>query len=206
MAKYDHRRAGSSAHVHQSLWTNGTPAFRDAADAHGMSATMKHFLAGQLAHAQAITAFLAPHVNSYKRFCVGMFAPTKAVWSNDNRTAGFRVCGEGTKSVRIECRIGGADLNPYLAMAALLAAGLDGIDRKMELEPEMRGDMYQAGMVREIPKTLREAAALMQGSAMLRAAFGADVIDHYHHAALWEISEMDRVVTDFEVSRLLERA
>jgi glutamine synthetase len=171
-----------------------------------MSATMKHFLAGQLAHAQAITAFLAPYVNSYKRFCVGMFAPTKAVWSNDNRTAGFRVCGEGTKSVRIECRIGGADLNPYLAMAALLAAGLDGIDRKMELEPEMRGDMYQAGMVREIPKTLREAAALMHGSAMLRAAFGADVIDHYHHAALWEISEMDRVVTDFEVSRLLERA
>lgn len=206
MAKYDHRRAGSSAHVHQSLWTDGTPAFRDAADAHGMSATMKHFLAGQLAHAQDITAFLAPYVNSYKRFCVGMFAPTKAVWSRDNRTAGFRVCGEGTKSVRIECRIGGADLNPYLAMAALLAAGLDGIEKKMDLEPEMTGDMYQAGAVREIPKTLREAAAKMHGSAMLRAAFGDDVIDHYHHAAQWEISEMDRVVTDFEVSRLLERA
>jgi glutamine synthetase len=91
-------------------------------------------------------------------------------------------------------------------MAALLAAGLDGIEKKMELEPEMTGDMYQAGAVREIPKTLREAAALMHGSAMLRAAFGADVIDHYHHAAQWEISEMDRVVTDFEVSRLLERA
>ncbi len=207
MAKYDHRRAGSSAHVHQSLWTpDGKPAFRDADDKHGMSATMKHFLAGQLAHAQEITAFLAPYINSYKRFCVGMFAPTKAVWSNDNRTAGFRVCGEGTKAVRVECRIGGADLNPYVAMAALLAAGLDGIENKLELELEMTGDMYRAGNVREIPKTLRDAASLMHGSAMLRAAFGDDVVDHYHHAAQWEVSEMDRVVTDFEVSRLLERA
>ena len=207
MAKYDHRRAGSSSHVHQSLWTaDGKPAFRDADDTHGMSATMKHYLAGQLAHAQEITAFLAPYINSYKRFCVGMFAPTKAVWSNDNRTAGFRVCGEGTKAVRVECRIGGADLNPYVAMAALLAAGLNGIENKLDLEPEMTGDMYRAGNVREIPKTLREAASLMHGSAMLRAAFGDDVVDHYHHAAQWEVSEMDRVVTDFEVSRLLERA
>jgi glutamine synthetase len=135
-----------------------------------------------------------------------MFAPTKAVWSTDNRTAGFRVCGEGTKGIRVECRIGGADLNPYLAMAALLAAGLDGIEKKMELEPEMKGDMYAAGDVREIPKTLREAATLMNGSYMLRAAFGPEVIDHYHHAAQWEISETDRVVTDFEIARLLERA
>jgi glutamine synthetase len=129
-----------------------------------MSALMKHFLAGQLAHARDITLFLAPYVNSYKRFCVGMFAPTKAVWSADNRTAGFRVCGEGTKAVRVECRIGGADLNPYLACAALLAAGLDGIEKKLELEPELRGDMYGAEGVREIPKTLREAADLAAGS------------------------------------------
>ena len=207
MAKYDHRRAGSSSHVHQSLWTlDGKPAFQDASDPHGMSATMKHFLAGQLAHAGAITALLAPYINSYKRFCIGMFAPTKAVWSRDNRTAGFRVCGEGTSAIRVECRIGGADLNPYLAMAGLLAAGLDGIEQKMELEPEMRGDMYSAAGVREIPKTLREAAAMLHGSAMLRAAMGDDVIDHYHHAALWEIQEQDRVVTDFELSRLFERA
>ncbi len=205
MAKYDHRRAGSSSHVHQSLWSGGEPAFRDADDPQGMSTTMKQFLAGQLAHAAEITAFLAPNVNSYKRFCVGMFAPTKAVWSTDNRTAGFRICGAGTKAVRVECRIGGADLNPYLGMAALLAAGLAGIEGKMELEPEMQGDMYQAD-VREIPKTLREAAALMHGSTMLRAAFGDDVVEHYHHAAQWEIAEMDRVVTDFEVARLLERA
>ncbi len=207
MAKYDHRKAGSSAHVHQSLWIkDGTPAFEDKAGVHGMSALMKHYMAGQLAHAREITAFLAPYVNSYKRFTVGMFAPTKAVWSADNRTAGFRVCGEHTKAIRVECRIPGSDINPYLTCAALLAAGLAGIEGKMVLEPEMKGDMYAAGNVREIPHNLREAADLLQGSAMLRAAFGDDVVDHYHHNAQWEISETDRVVTDFEVQRLLERA
>ena len=207
MAKYDHRKAGSSSHVHQSLWTkDGKPVFADKADQHGMSATMKHFLAGQLAHATEITAFLAPYVNSYKRFCVGMFAPTKAVWSADNRTAGFRICGVHTKAVRVECRIPGSDVNPYLACAALLAAGLDGIDNKLELEPELTGDTYAAKGIREIPHTLREAAIALHGSAMLRKAFGDDVVDHYHHAAQWEISETDRVVTDFELKRLLERA
>ena len=206
MAKYHHDRAGSSSHVHQSLWTlAGQPAFADTADAHGMSALMKHYIAGQLAHAREITAFLAPNVNSYKRYTIGMFAPTKAVWSADNRTAGFRVCGEHTKAVRVECRIPGSDVNPYLACAALLAAGLDGIEQKMELEPEMKGDMYAAANIREIPKTLREAADLLHGSAMLRAAFGDEVVEHYHHAARWEIAEADRVVTDFELRRLLER-
>lgn len=207
MAKYDHRKAGSSSHVHQSLWTlDGKPAFYDPDDAHGMSATMKHFVAGQLAHAQEITTFLAPYVNSYKRFTIGMFAPTKAVWSADNRTAGFRVCGEHTKAVRVECRIPGSDVNPYLCCAALLAAGLVGVEAKMELEPEMKGDMYHAAGVREIPKNLREAASLLNQSTMLRAALGDDVVDHYHHAAQWEIAETDRVVTDFELQRLLERA
>jgi glutamine synthetase len=206
MAKYDHRRAGSSSHVHQSLWHNGKPAFFDPQEPNGMSVLMKQFLAGQLAHAAEITTFLAPFVNSYKRFVVGMFAPTKAVWSLDNRTAGFRVCGEGTKAIRVECRIGGADLNPYLACAALLAAGLDGIEKQMPLEPAATGDAYQAGAVREIPKTLGAAAAAMHGSAMLREAFGEAVIDHYHRAALWEIEEQNRVVTDWEVARGFERA
>jgi len=207
MAKYDTRKAGSSAHIHQSLWSlDGKPSFHDHDAEHGMSAVMRQYLAGQLHHARDITAFLAPYVNSYKRFCIGLFAPTKAVWSSDNRTAGFRVCGEHTKAVRVECRIPGSDINPYLACAALLAAGLDGIEKKMALEPEMRGDMYQAAGIREIPKTLRDAAALMHGSAMLRAAFGDEVIDHYHHACLWEIAETDRVVTDFELQRGFERA
>lgn len=206
MAKYDHRKAGSSSHIHQSLWKDGQPAFLDTADPHGMSDLMKHYMAGQLAHAEEITYFLAPFVNSYKRFVVGMFAPTKAVWSCDNRTAGFRVCGEGTKAVRVECRIGGADLNPYLACAALLAAGLDGIERKLTLEPEMKGDMYGAEGVREIPKTLGAAAAALKGSAMLRAAFGDGVVEHYAHAAEWELHEQNRVVTDWERSRGFDRA
>jgi glutamine synthetase len=207
MAKYATDRAGSSSHVHQSLWTmDGKPAFLDKDAEHGMSQTMRHYMAGLLAHASDITCFLAPYVNSYKRFCVGLFAPTKAVWSLDNRTAGYRVCGEGTKGVRVECRVGGADLNPYLAMAALLAAGLDGIERKLELEPAMSGDVYSSGQAREIPKTLREAARLLHGSAMLREAMGDVVVDHYHRAALWEIEEQDRIVSDWEVKRGFERA
>lgn len=206
MAKYHTDKAGSSSHVHQSLWSrDGQPAFRDADDPHGMSALMRHFLAGQLEHAREITLFLAPYVNSYKRFCVGLFAPTKAVWSFDNRTAGFRICGEGTSAIRVECRIGGSDLNPYMACAALLAAGLDGIERKLELEPEMKGDTYSAEGIREIPKTLREAADLAEASDWLRGAFGAEVVGHYVHAARWEVAESDRVVSDFEVRRGLER-
>jgi len=207
MAKYDTAKAGSAAHVHQSLRaTDGARVFRDPDDPHGMSATMKHFVAGQLAAAEEMMVFLAPYVNSYKRFCVGLFAPTKAVWSSDNRTAGFRICGEGTGAVRVECRIPGADANPYLACAALLAAGLDGIERKLQLEPEMKGDIYHAANVREVPKTLREAAARLKGSTLFRRAFGDEVVDHYHHAAEWEIAESDRVVTDYELRRLLERA
>ncbi|MDE3081490.1 MAG: glutamine synthetase [Paracoccaceae bacterium] len=206
MAKYDHRRAGSSAHVHQSLWRDGKPAFHDPEGPHGMSKVMEHYVAGLLTHAREITCFLAPCPNSYKRFVTGMFAPTKAVWSFDNRTAGFRVCGEGSGAIRVECRIGGADLNPYLALAAQLAAGLDGIARQLPLEPVHAGDAYRAEGVREVPKTLGEAAELMRGSAMLRAAMGGEVIDHYHRAAIWEIEEQNRVVTDWELQRGLERA
>jgi len=207
MARYDHRRAGSAAHVHQSLWTAaGQPAFHAPGEAHGMSGLMRHFLAGQLAAAREMTVFLAPYVNSYKRFTAGMFAPTKAVWSIDNRTAGFRVCGAQTGAVRVECRIPGSDANPYLACAALLAAGLDGIERGLELGPEMKGDMYHADGVPEIPRNLRDAALALKGSALYRKAFGDEVVEHYHHAAEWEISETDRVVTDFELQRLFERS
>ncbi|WP_374298303.1 glutamine synthetase family protein [Paracoccus sp. (in: a-proteobacteria)] len=207
MAKYDTAKAGSAAHVHQSLWSlDGKPAFHDPDDPHGMSAPMRQFLAGQLEAAQEMTVFLAPYVNSYKRFTVGLFAPTKAVWSIDNRTAGFRVCGAGTGAVRVECRIPGSDANPYLACAALLAAGLDGIERGLELEPEQKGDLYHTDGVPEIPRTLRDAAAALKDSVLFRKAFGDDVVDHYHHAAEWEIAETDRVVTDFDRQRLFERS
>ncbi|MGI9502762.1 MAG: glutamine synthetase family protein, partial [Geminicoccaceae bacterium] len=144
MAKYNTNAIGNSCHIHQSLSDlSGTPAFFDPSSEHGMSTTMRHYMAGLLDHATEITCFLAPYINSYKRFARGTFAPTKAIWSLDNRTAGFRVCGADTKSVRVECRIGGADLTPHLAMAALLAAGLDGIERRLELEPVFEGDAYQ---------------------------------------------------------------
>ncbi|MBA3324299.1 MAG: glutamine synthetase [Rhodobacteraceae bacterium] len=206
MAKYDNRAAGSSSHVHQSLWTlDGAAAFHDAEGPHGMSALMRRYLAGLLANAREITYFLAPYVNSYKRFAAGTFAPTKAIWSMDNRTAGYRLVGEGP-SLRVECRVGGADLTPHLAYAALLAAGIDGMTRELELEPEFKGDAYAAGQAREIPTTLRDAAAALRGSAMLRAAFGDEVVEHYAHAADWEQAECDRRVTDWDLARGFERA
>lgn len=207
MAKWNYDFAGSSCHIHQSLsGADGTPLFYDADAEHGMSELMRHYLAGLLAHASEITYFLAPYINSYKRFMAGTFAPTKAIWSMDNRTAGYRICGADSKSVRIECRVGGADLNPYLAYAALLAAGIDGMENKRVLEPAFVGDAYGGADIREIPATLRDATTALDGSAMLRAAFGDDVVDHYVHAARYEQFEYDRRVTDWEVGRGFERA
>src|SRR3546814_18536601 len=135
---------------------------------------MRHWVAGQLKYAPDITVFLAPYINSYKRFQVGTFAPTRAVWSRDNRTAGFRLCGEGSKAIRIECRIGGADLNPYLAFAALIAAGLAGIDEKLQLDRPFAGDAYHGNKLQEVAKTLRDAISALDRSKMLRAAFGTE--------------------------------
>ncbi|MCI5076927.1 glutamine synthetase family protein [Oricola sp.] len=210
MAKWDYTAAGSSSHVHQSLWTadGKRPEFYDegGGDPDGMSETMRYYLAGLLRHAWEFTFFLAPNINSYKRFQAGTFAPTKAIWSRDNRTAGYRICGGGTKALRVECRVGGSDLNPYLAFAAQLAAGIAGIEGKYELEPEFRGDAYAARRAREIPKTLRDAAVALKRSKMLRAALGDDVVDHYVHAAEWEQFEYDRRITDWEIARGFERS
>lgn len=207
MAKWDYSLAGSSSHIHMSLADKrGKPVFVDDKDARGMSVVMKQFMAGQLAYARDITYFLAPYINSYKRFQAGTFAPTKAIWSPDNRTAGFRLCGEHTKAVRVECRMGGADLNPYLALAALVAAGIKGIEDKLELEPAFVGDAYITKKLREIPKTLREATDTLRKSKMLKDAFGAQVVDHYVHTAEWEQFEYDRRVTDWELQRGFERS
>jgi glutamine synthetase len=208
MAKWRYDLAGSSCHIHASLRDRAgkTPLFLDSAAEHGMSDLMRGFLAGQLRHAGDMTFFLAPYVNSYKRFQVGTFAPTKAIWSRDNRTAGFRLVGEGTKAIRVECRIGGADLNPYLAFAALIAAGLAGVEQGLDLEPAFQGDAYHGANLREIPKTLREAIELLDRSEMLRGALGSAVVDHYVHTARWEQFEYDRRVTDWELKRGFERA
>lgn len=207
MAKWHNEAAGSSSHVHQSLWSfDGKPLFLDESKPHGMSELMCHYLAGLLAHADDVTCLLAPYINSYKRFQEGTFAPTKAVWSLDNRTAGFRLCGVGTKAIRIECRIGGADINPYLALASQLAAGIAGVEQKLALEPEFVGDAYASKNARRIPTTLIEAAEKMNESSMLREAFGDDVVDHYVHAARWEQKQYDKRVTDWEVARGFERS
>jgi glutamine synthetase len=207
MAKYNYDLAGNSSHIHNSLWSaNGkTPLFFDRNGPWTLSELGRQWAAGQLKYAKEFTWFLAPYINSYKRFQAGTFAPTKIMWSEDNRTAGFRLCGEGTKGIRMECRIGGADLNPYLAFAALIAAGLAGIDEKLELQKPFVGDAYQAARLPEIPKTLRDATETMAKSRMLKDAFGTDAIEHYVHTARWEQFEYDRRITDWELHRGFER-
>lgn len=185
-------QAGSSCHVHQSLWKDGKPVFLDLNEdpEHGMSSLMKSYMAGILVHAREITYLLAPYMNSYKRFQQkSTFAPTRAVWSHDNRTAGLRVVGHKTKGLRVEVRIAGADCNPYLAYAAMLQAGMAGMRAKLELEPAFKGDVYHADgsktPIREVPKTLREATEELRNAKMLRAAFGDKVVDHYVGILFW---------------------
>jgi glutamine synthetase len=206
MAKWDFGLAGSSSHIHMSLADKKGNVFVDPKDDLGMSKLMKSYVQGLLTYAHDITWFLAPYINSYKRFQVGTFAPTKAIWSSDNRTAGFRLCGENTKGVRIECRIGGADLNPYLAYAGLIAAGLKGIEDNLTLEAPFTGDAYTGKKLREVPKTLRDAIESMRKSKMLKDAIGEKVVAHYVHTAEWEQFEYDRRVTDWELKRGFERS
>ena len=207
MAKWAYDLAGNSCHLHSSLWDakNGKALFHDPDGADGMSKMFRHYLAGQLACAADMTYFFAPFINSYKRFQAGSFAPTKTGWSVDNRTAGFRLCGSGP-ALRVECRIPGADVNPYLAFAATLAAGLYGIENELELSPKISGNLYELEEVGDVPKTLREAVEALDKSTILRAAFGDAVIDHYVHAGRWEQQEYDRRVTDWELNRYFERA
>ena len=206
LPKWKAGKVGSSSHVHMSLWKGGEASFYDEGAEFGLSALGRQFTAGLLKYAPDIMVFLAPYVNSYKRFAPGTFAPTKTVWSVDNRTAGFRLCGEGTKGVRMECRIGGSDINPYLAQAALLAAGIAGIEEELELSAPVRGDIYADDDAQEVPRTLRDAMETLKASDMLRSAFGSDVVDHYYRAAEWEQEEFDRAVTDWEIERGFERA
>ena len=205
LPKWHQDKVGSSSHVHQSLWKDGKPAFYDENDPLGMSQLMKHYMAGMLKYAPDYTAFMAPYINSYKRFMKGTFAPTRIIWSVDIRTAGFRLCGDGTKAVRVECRVGGSDINPYLAMAAQLAAGIAGIEEELELAPAAKGDVYQ-GDTGMLPGSLRESRETLKGSDMLRAAFGDEVVDHYVRAAEVEIEDFERIVTDYEIARGFERA
>ncbi|WP_081872364.1 glutamine synthetase family protein [Nocardia otitidiscaviarum] len=202
MAKYNERE-GSSCHIHISLRTeSGEPVF--AGDGKGgESALMRHFLAGQLDCLRELTYLLAPNINSYKRFQSGSFAPTAVAWGRDNRTCALRVVGHGS-SLRVENRVPGADVNPYLAVAATIAAGLHGIEHRLPLEPEFHGNAYRSQRPR-VPRTLREAARLFGDSKVATAAFGADVVRHYRNAAQVELDAFDAAVTDWERIRGFER-
>ncbi|MDF1856012.1 glutamine synthetase family protein [Pseudooceanicola sp.] len=206
LPKWRDDAVGSAAHVHLSLWAGKDPAFYDKDGAHGMSSTMRAFCAGMLKYAADVTVFLAPYVNSYKRFAKGTFAPTKIAWSVDNRTAGFRLCGEGSKAVRMECRIPGSDMNPYLAEAALLAAGLKGIEERLSLGDPVGGDLYDDTTVPEIPRSLAAATERLRASTMLREAFGDWTVDHYTRAAEVEQEAFDAAITDWEIARGFEKA
>ncbi len=187
---------GAAGHIHLALWAGREPAFLDNSLPRGMSRLMRAFLGGLLRGLDDCAPFYAPGVNAYKR--LGGVEPMLKAWSIANRNAAFRLCGEGTGAIRIECRAPGADANPYLAMAAFLAAGLDGISQKLDC-----GDPAPAGTGQgpALPGSLREAALALRGSAMLRVALGDAVVDHYVRAAEWEQRAFDRAVTDWEIAR-----
>ena len=197
MAKPHHEWIGNSCHIHSSLWRDGENAFA------GESDVFKQFLAGQIACLKELAIFLAPSVNSYKRFAAGSWAPTTLAWGHDNRTCGFRIVGHGG-SVRAETRIPGGDVNPYLAFAALLAAGLFGIENELELAPPLEGNAYESDAER-FPGSLREAVEALEQGTMARAALGEDVVDHYLTYARTEQRLFDSVVTGYERERMFER-
>ncbi|WP_310785537.1 glutamine synthetase family protein [Mycobacterium sp. Z3061] len=202
MAKYDERE-GNSCHIHLSLrGPDDSAAFADGSG--GMSAAFRSFVAGLLATIRELTLFFAPNINSYKRFADGSFAPTAVAWGMDNRTCALRVVGHG-RSIRVECRVPGGDVNQYLAVAALIAGGLYGIDRGLELGEPYAGNAYDARDVQRLPATLGEAATLFGNSALAREAFGDDVVAHYLNNAHVELKAFNAAVTDWERIRGFER-
>src|SRR5262245_11101748 len=209
MAKFDESLAGSSLHVHASLWTQAdASAFAGTRALAGARVTssdsFRHFLGGLLAHAREVALLFAPNPNSYKRYRAGTFAPTRVAWSYDNRTAGFRVVGEGP-SLRVECRIPGADANPYLVYAGLLAAGLDGLENEIEPGPAFAGDAYASRDLPQVPTSLAEAAAAFEESAFVKHALGEAVVAHLLHFARTEQRQLDARVSDVERARYFER-
>jgi glutamine synthetase len=202
MAKYDERE-GNSCHIHLSLRSSsGKPVLAGDRE-HGFSPMMEHFLAGQLACLRELALLAAPNINSYKRFAEGSFAPTAVAWGNDNRTCALRVVGHG-ESLRVESRVPGGDVNPYMAVAAMVAAGLHGIDNELPLDPELVGNAYESDKPR-IPSTLRDAAAAFADSKLATAVLGEDVVQHYLNAAQVEQAAFDAAVTDWERRRGFER-
>ena len=207
MAKFAAEGAGSSCHLHLSLRKGNRNAFagrKTVGPIRGASDTFRWFLGGWMRHVPDVMVFYAPTINSYKRYQTASWAPTRIAWSHDNRTAGFRIVGTG-ESLRIECRIPGADCNPYLAFAASLASGLDGIANKIEPPPVFDGDVYAARQLPHVPHTLAEATELFATSAFAKKVFGAEVVGHYTHFYRTEEAMYRKAVTDWERKRYFER-
>jgi glutamine synthetase len=206
MAKPDAAQAGSSCHLHLSLWQDGHNAMAGEGRLGPVlcSDAFRWFLGGWIARVPEFMVFYAPTVNSYKRFRAGSWAPTRLAWSHDNRTASFRVVGSGP-SLRIECRIPGADCNPYLCIAAAIASGLDGIANRTEPPAIFDGDVYAAADLPSVPATLREATALFAASPFVREALGEEVAGHYTHFFQSEQAAFDVAVTDWERQRYFEQ-
>jgi glutamine synthetase len=206
MAKFAGDRAGSSCHIHFSLWRDGKNAFAGESECGNIkcSELFRWFLGGWIAHVPDVMVFYASTVNSYKRFVDASWAPTRLAWSYDNRTAGFRVVGHD-QSLRIECRIPGADCNPYLAFAAALASGMDGIERKLEPPEIFTGDIYSAKHLPRVPYTLAEATDGFEKSEFAKRVFGEAVVEHYTHFFRTEQAAFNSAVTDWERRRYFER-
>jgi glutamine synthetase len=183
---------------------DGSAVLADDGQPHGMSPTFRSFVAGQLATLRELTLFFAPNINSYKRFADRSFAPTVVAWGLDNRTCALRIVGRD-RDMRVECRVPGGDVNQYLAVAALIAGGLSGIERDLQLPPPCTGNAYQAADAERLPGTLAEAATLFEGSTVARQAFGADVVAHYVNNARIELAAFNAAVTDWERVRGFER-
>jgi glutamine synthetase len=201
MAKFDERE-GNSCHIHCSV--RGTDGALVMADGGGMSELGKSFVAGQLRYMRELTLLLAPNINSYKRYAAASFAPTAVAWGHDNRTCSLRVVGHGP-SRRFENRVGGADLNPYLALSAIIASGLHGVDAGLKLEPALEGNAYAAAERERVPSTMTQARELFAGSAVAREAFGEEVVAHYLNYADVELEASGAAVTDWERRRGFER-
>jgi glutamine synthetase len=206
MAKWNEKLPGCSGHIHQSLWTRGGEnAFYDASHPHRMSATFRHYLAGQQLLLPEILPMFAPTVNSYKRLVEGAWAPTRSNWGVDNRTTAFRVIPGSPKSTRLETRVGGADMNPYLALAAALASGLYGIEHKLELSAEpVKGNGYRDEAAAKLPSNLHEAAIRLGESQTARALFGEAFVEHFAQTRLWEWRQYQTAVTSWELERYFE--
>jgi glutamine synthetase len=205
MAKYSDRMDGCSGHIHQSLWRDGASAFWDAGATHHIGANMSSYIAGALETLPELLALFAPNINSYKRYVSGSWAPTAATWGIENRTTALRAITSGETAIRLENRVPGADVNPYLGFAACLAGGLSGVDRNLAPPPALSGNVYDADGLPQLPPTLESAVDLLDASAIARDWLGDAFVDHYVAMRRWEVEKHRTAVTEWERRRYFEQ-